>query len=239
MTGAEQKFAALASLIVTVSVGLNLFLMQESRRGGASVAVAPVSRQAPLTTGGIAPQAPPQSISEAIDRASPRPAEPAAPEEPAMNLAEVTRGVQRELNSRGYEAGPPDGVAGNITRAAIMAYENDFGLPLTARSNEALLSRIVLGSSAPPAGVTASDARLTAEAESVVRMVKQLLTEAGYQPGKIDGAVTPQLRRNIRQFEIDQKLPESARISAPLLSRLIRMQAATAAKGRVARAPAR
>ena len=65
---------------------------------------------------------------------------------PSGNSAEIIRGIQRELNGRGYDAGPPDGVVGLITRAAIMAYEHDYGLPLTATPSQDLLSRIVLGS---------------------------------------------------------------------------------------------
>ena len=45
---------------------------------------------------------------------------------------ELTRAVQRELKAKGYETGVVDGVAGLVTRAAIMAYEADHGLTLTA-----------------------------------------------------------------------------------------------------------
>ena len=40
----------------------------------------------------------------------------------------MTRAVQRELQIRGYETGARDGVAGVMTRGAIMAYEHDHGL---------------------------------------------------------------------------------------------------------------
>ena len=101
--------------------------------------------------------------------------------------------MQRELNQRGYEAGQPDGVAGLVTRAAIMAYEHDFGLPVTATPGQDLLSRIVLGSSAPSGAqrVTA-DQQASGEAESVTRSVKQQLMALGYTPGKADGQADEQ-----------------------------------------------
>lgn len=235
MTSAERKFTIVASLLVTLSVGANLFALQGERRVGQSASTGLRSER---------PVAAPRDFEELngvptmkaahVVPQEEGPAPASSMPEPGMNMADVVRGVQRELNARGYEAGSPDGVAGLVTRAAIMAYEHDYGLAITARPNEALLSRIVLGSSAPPATVVAQDARLTADAESVVKVVKQMLGDLGYQAGKVDGNITPQLRRAVRQFEIDQKLPESARISGPLVSRLARLQA-TGAKAQAAK----
>lgn len=140
--------------------------------------------------------------------------------------ADTIRGVQRELNARGYAAGSADGVMGLVTRAAIFAYETDAGFEtLTATASAELLGRIVLGSSAPSASRRSVAPKTTAEAEAVVKWVKQALATLGYQPGKIDGALTPQLARAIREFELDQKLAESGRISGPLISRAMRLQA--------------
>ena len=47
----------------------------------------------------------------------------------AASPTEVTRAVQRELQIRGYETGARDGVAGLMTRGAILAFEYDHGLP--------------------------------------------------------------------------------------------------------------
>lgn len=159
-------------------------------------------------------------------------------EDLAPTDADVIRGVQRELNARNYDAGPPDGVAGLVTRAAVMAYEHDYSLPLTASPSPALLSRIVLGSSAPQASSRAG-AGPSLEAQSVIQSVKQRLAALGYQPGKIDGLAAPELQRAIREFEVDNRLQESGRISAPLVSKLLALQAATVpSKTRAAKAPA-
>lgn len=146
------------------------------------------------------------------------------------NLAEVIRGIQRELDARGYEAGQPDGVAGLVTQAAILAYEFDYGLPLTATASQELLSRIVLGTSAPQPAAPSLGRTATEEATGVIRLAEQALAQLGYQTGKIDGQLSEETARAIREFELDQKLPESGRISGPLISRLLKLQGSPTAE---------
>ena len=55
----------------------------------------------------------------------------ADPAPPSSETPETIRAIQRELQARGYEAGAADGVPRLVTRAAIMAYEHDNGLPLS------------------------------------------------------------------------------------------------------------
>ena len=170
------------------------------------------------------------------------PPKAAAGGDAGANGAEIVRGIQRELDARGYEAGQPDGIAGLVTRAAIMAYEHDYGLALTATPSQELLSRIVLGSSAPPLPRGAADKIAAGEADSVALMVEQQLAVLGYTPGKADGKLDEHTSRAIREFEVDQKLAESGRISGPLVSRLLRLQASpakvAAAKAQAGTAPA-
>lgn len=49
-------------------------------------------------------------------------------------------GLQRKLQAAGYDPGTPDGVIGDMTRAAIAAYQRDHGLPVTAEPSLPLLS---------------------------------------------------------------------------------------------------
>jgi peptidoglycan hydrolase-like protein with peptidoglycan-binding domain len=136
--------------------------------------------------------------------------------------------VQRELKVRGYETGAVDGAASPVTRAAIMGFEFDHGLPLTGRPNQELLKYILLGGARPKAA--RPSAAPTAEAEGVIRSVQTSLSRLGYKPGRIDGRLTPGTARAIREFEVDQSLPESGRISGPLVARLERL----AGDGRIA-----
>ena len=73
-----------------------------------------------------------------------------------------------------------------------------------------------------------------------MRDVKQQLADLGYQTGVAGGALTPELARAIREFETDQKLKATGRISGPMMSRLIRLQGQPKARrAAAARAAAR
>ncbi|MDO4370230.1 MAG: peptidoglycan-binding domain-containing protein [Clostridia bacterium] len=50
--------------------------------------------------------------------------------------------VQQQLNDRGYDCGAADGVIGKKTRAAIAEFQNDQGLAVTGRIDDALLSAL-------------------------------------------------------------------------------------------------
>lgn len=214
-----NRVAAALSVALIGSAAVNLTVLQDApaRRGAAAAHASPNA---------AFPEPPKGSP------ASPVVLNAAASQ---TNEADIVRGVQRELNARNYEAGQPDGAPGLVTRAAVMAYEHDYSLALTATPSEELLSRIVLGSSGPQAPQRAG-AKPTAEAESVIRLVKQHLAALGYQPGRVDGVLGPEAQRAIREFESDQKLGETGRISGPMMSRLLRLQGGAAAKDQMAKA---
>ena len=52
------------------------------------------------------------------------------------------REVQRQLASRGYSPGKPDGVLGRSTRAALMEFQRKENLPATGRADSATLSAL-------------------------------------------------------------------------------------------------
>ena len=135
-----------------------------------------------------------------------------------MSRADIVRGMQRELNTQGYAPGAPDGVAGLVTRAAIMAYEHDNGIPLTGDATQELLGRIVLGPAVPAAARLGKSEVKGTEAATVVKVVAQSLAAQGYAVPKPDGGVAATLVTAIRDFEADQKLPDTGRISAALVS---------------------
>jgi peptidoglycan hydrolase-like protein with peptidoglycan-binding domain len=226
MTADDLRTVSVAFLALTATVAINLFAMQE-KHGGSQIETS--SLQARSFEATVAAALSSDSPNDLGPAAAPgantlRLQPPKAGAEMPVNTAEIVRGIQRELNARGYEAGQPDGVAGLVTRAAIMAYEHDYGLPLTALPSQDLLSRIVLGSSAPAAQRGAPDKIGASEAEGVALMVEQQLAALGYTTGKADGKLNEQTARAIREFEVDQKLPESGRISGPLVGRLLRLQ---------------
>lgn len=137
---------------------------------------------------------------------------------------ETVRAIQRELTARGYEPGPVDGILGIMTRAAIMAYEHDERLTLSANPSAALLERIILGGvgQAPSArqGVPAQNAQL------LTRSVQEALARLGYVPGTADGLVSTNTSRAIKAFERDHNLAPTGRISGRLVSEIGRVNGA-------------
>jgi peptidoglycan hydrolase-like protein with peptidoglycan-binding domain len=140
-----------------------------------------------------------------------------------QDTSEVTRAIQRELDSHGYGIGTADGVASLITRAAIMAYEFDHGMPLTGDPSQELLGAIVLGTATATTAIPS--AKTGPHAEQVIRTTQQSLVGLGYGPIKIDGFMGEATVRAIRRFEHDQSLTETGRISGQLVARLARLAA--------------
>jgi len=223
----------LAFLVLSGGVAANVFFLQSGSRGGGLVADATAWNIAAIEaaefgdTGSIGQPgrdgvaANGLSITALADSASSK----------TGDGADVTRAIQRELEIRGYETGARNGVVGTMTRGAIMAFEHDHGLPLTARPSDELLKAIVLGEGgkASPKGAKTE----SREAQEVIRDVQRSLTKLGYKAGKPTGKMTPETVRAVRAFEADQALPETGRISGPLIARLGRLSGS----GRVAAAP--
>lgn len=137
--------------------------------------------------------------------------------------ADTTHKVQLELRARGYDPGEADGVPSLATRAAIMAYEHDNSLPLTASPSNDFLNKLVqgvTGSQIAPPSMAYEPKVVSAQRQQIVRTVQQSLTAIGYSPGTIDGLMGVATTRAIRAFEIDQNMPETGRISGRLIRRL-------------------
>ncbi|MEL6287914.1 MAG: peptidoglycan-binding domain-containing protein [Pseudomonadota bacterium] len=133
----------------------------------------------------------------------------------------TVRAIQRELTARGYQPGPVDGIAGVMTRAAVMAFEADERMRLTADPSEALLERIILGGVGPsPAGPGAS---VGPQAQELTRSVQAALVRLGYAPGAIDGIARGQTAAAIRKFEADHSMVATGRISGRLVAEIARV----------------
>jgi peptidoglycan hydrolase-like protein with peptidoglycan-binding domain len=142
----------------------------------------------------------------------------------------TVRSVQAELTRRGYEPGAADGVPGLMTRAAVMAYEHDQGLPLTAEPSPEVLAHLRHGTSAPGAaiGLQPGAPQPASHAEQVIRSVQLALGQLGYLAAAPDGFVSEQTIRAIREFEMDSGLVPTGRISGPLIARLTKQTVARA-----------
>lgn len=143
---------------------------------------------------------------------------PDAPE--AEGDPDVIRAVQRELTALGYGPLQADGVPGLLTRAAIMAFEHDRKMGLTGEATERVLKRLLLGTSFETAPEDVAGRVRSAQADQVIRTVQQSLATLGYQPGRLDGRIGDETERAIREFEMDQGMVPTGRISAELFSRV-------------------
>lgn len=213
MTTREARFGLLAFGLLLAALAANLLALQTSRhepqRRGERIGSSAAERAK------LAPPLPAAAPARTDADAQTR----TAIASPAVEgeTAETIRAVQRELQLRNYETGAADGVPGLMTRAAIIAFEFDHGMPLTGEATEDTLKRILLGG---PAGGTASRGDRKTAAEGVIRTVQQTLSGLGYNTGKADGRLGEDTQRAIRDFEIDSKMPETGRISGTLIARL-------------------
>lgn len=213
MTPLTVRFSFLLFAVLTGAMLTNLFVLQP-----------PSARLAKYNAGG-GQAAPGGASATGRETAEVRPAivppietgaVKALPE--TADQADLTRAIQRELKAKGYETGAVDGVAGLVTRGAIMAYEADAGLPLTGKPRQALLQHLVLGSADIKAGGKGQE--VDAEAEAIIRAVQSAFRQLGYMTTVPDGRLNDTTRRAIRKFEVDRKLKETGRISGELLAKL-------------------
>lgn len=196
------------SAILSVGVAVNMLALQppapgKSGRAAAAVMVGELERRS-------IPREP-----------APPPARDSRPADGGPATPETVRAIQRELQARGYEVGAIDGVPGLVTRAAIMAFEHDHGLPLTADPSDRILAAVVLGS-AGRADREHAAAGSRPHIEPLVRTVQQSLASLGYAVGRTEGRLNDETVRAIRDFEAAQGLPVSGRISGQLVARLAR-----------------
>lgn len=137
---------------------------------------------------------------------------------PRMRTA-LIRGLQEELNGKGYGAGPVDGVWGARTRAAIRSYQRDAGLRVTGQPSKELLDHLKFSNRAterrepPPPTAAPADADL-------VRSVQRELQVRGYYRGAIDGVAGPNTGAAVRAFQRDAGFSATGKLDQRLLTEL-------------------
>ncbi len=214
MTLRWLRLGMFAFLLLTSAFAANLLMFQpiDGRKVANKTMPAPLAvaeKASDVATGSLV-----------ILNAAKQGTEESQPSSKAAASPDVVRAIQRELLARGYETGTADGMPGLVTRAAIMAYQADHGLTLTGTPSDSLLQNVLLGASN---GTPKKPGEPSPEAEQVIRTVQQSLASLGYSPGSVDGHLGEQTVRTIREFEIDQGLPQSGRISGQLVARLARL----------------
>lgn len=126
--------------------------------------------------------------------------------------ATITRGVQKELLAHGYRAGPPDGVAGPRTRAAVRAYQADAGLTVDGRPTRQLLDHLKFALPKVYAfGQPVTGHVLDAQRE---------LAKRDYYLGPHDGLDGPATQRAVRWFQEDAGLIINPTIDGRLVQQI-------------------
>ncbi|MEZ4885701.1 MAG: peptidoglycan-binding protein [Chitinophagales bacterium] len=125
--------------------------------------------------------------------------------------------LQQVLNQKGFDAGVVDGILGPRTRTAYQTFlrkNNLKGLGLTEDIKVALMQSIEAkketntnqsSSFVPPKSNPAPMPKPTANID--IQQVQQALMRKGYDPGDIDGILSPQTQDALFKYQVDKKLP--------------------------------
>lgn len=129
----------------------------------------------------------------------------------------LVQAVQRELGAKGYLPKRPDGRLDVMTRAAILAFETDNNLPLTADPSDQLLQALLLG-----AAVQAVTDRQSPgdEVLKLVRVVQHLLSKHNCGKLEINGKLDELTKRAIVHCQSKLAIPTDGRITASLVAKL-------------------
>ena len=115
--------------------------------------------------------------------------------------------IEGALNERGYKTGPVDGTMDLQTNEAVRRYQQDAGLPVTGKTDKALL-----------ANIEQSDRRQVSQRD--IREIERRLDQRDYHPGPVDGIADTQTAAAISAYQTDADLPVTGRPSMALLVHL-------------------
>src|SRR5918999_2014413 len=130
--------------------------------------------------------------------------------------AATVRKVQETLNDRGFKAGPPNGVLGERTSAALREFQKSENLAVTGRLNPRTLAALGLRDEAASAGAT----RAAEPSSATIREVQRRLTSRGYPAGAADGVMGRTTRSALMDFQRAQNLPVTGRPDRDTLAAL-------------------
>ena len=141
---------------------------------------------------------------------------------PMASRQKMVLAVERELSRLSYFPGEQDGKADAGLAGAIMAYQYDRGLPLTAKASDQLLEKLLSGADKPKASAGAPGVR-GETAERLIAEIQGILSGEGYYRGAIDGHHNEAVAKAVRRFETERGLPVTGRVSGLLVQELSRV----------------
>lgn len=115
---------------------------------------------------------------------------------------EVLRAIQTRLKTLGYYLGVVDGVMGSQSAAAIRAFQQQAGLPVTGEPDVDLLARLTQAVAAFEAGKAQQEAQVQA-----LKSVQEKLQVLGFDTGGADGQMGTKTEQAIKAFQQQFNLP--------------------------------
>ncbi|MEM8812450.1 MAG: peptidoglycan-binding domain-containing protein [Pseudomonadota bacterium] len=162
---------------------------------------------------------------KSVDRILPKPI-------PGDKIRQI-KTAQSLLVQVGYDAGAVDGVFGNRTRNAILAFERASGFPEAGRVTPLLIKRLKravrtgapASASQPPQQIAVPAAAPTGTEGDATRedilLVQRALSDLGYGPLEIDGLLGSRTAQAIQRFELDRGLPITGRMGDRVIAELV------------------
>lgn len=126
--------------------------------------------------------------------------------------------IRRELMTRGYLTKAGEEPLDARTRAAILAFEYDHALTLTATPSEALLKSLIFETAR--ANETGGARPMTSEAVTFIKDLQRALERVGFLKAGVSGRIDGATRSAIQAFERDRGMQSTGRVSAVLVDSL-------------------
>lgn len=194
MTPSILRITLVVAAIVGIGVVLNIFSSQQ--------------RLAAMRDGALRPTAPQPAV-------RPMAADKVNRETEARR---VTLSVRRQLRQRGYLLQTGEADTSIALAAAILAFQFDHNLTLTAEPNDKFLKLMIFAQEQ-----STGQHRVQPETETardLIGEVQRALAHLGYGEPHITTQLDTRTREAIRKFERARGLQVSGRISAPLINSL-------------------
>jgi len=137
----------------------------------------------------------------------------APPGDRRLSRKEVV-GLQEDLNRLGFKAGPPDGMVGMKTRAAVRSYQRARGIPADGYPTPKLIAKLNAETGGP-------EARESHIGKAELLTLQESLDRLGYDVGTPDGILGPRTRRGVRTYQRKNSIPVDGVPTRELLRRVV------------------